>query len=165
MHIAIISTLLTLAASGPPPEYLTEVVGPVHQAEGTPAELAVRAQACLTQTLTTPPDGGSIILSSDPGTGVVVAANALEYRDGLLPWKLRSRITFEGRDGRFRLRHTAIERHNDQSFGANVLGASPWGPVGKWRGSGWQKAEQALADVSTRVATCVASQATTADEW
>lgn len=165
MHIAIVPTLLSLVSGGPPPDYLTEVVGPVHQAEGTPAELATRAQACITQIVATPPAGGSIILSSDPATGMVVAANALEYRDGLVPWQLRSRLTFEGRDGRFRLRHTAIERHNDQSFGAQALGASPWGPVGKWWGSGWQKAEQALVSVSTRVADCIAAPAASSDDW
>lgn len=104
-------------------------------------------------------------MSSDLSTGVVVASNTLEYRDGLLPWQMRSRITFEGREGRFRIKHTAIERYNDQALGAQVLGASPWAPVGKWWGSGWQKAQKALEDVSAKIAECVLEPSSPADNW
>lgn len=156
MHILI--GLVALSA----PEYLTEVVSPVYETAGSPADLARRAEACMSQHVGQT-GSGPVILSSDPASGIVVASNALEYRDGMLPWRIRSRLTFEGRDGRFRLTHASIERHNDQSFGAQALGASPWRQVGKWRGSGWQKAEQALAAVSTKVAECVTTPGTSED--
>lgn len=159
-HIAVL-TLMVVA----PPEYLTEVVSPVHQVDATPAELARRAEVCMSQTLAASADAGSVIVSSDPERGVVVGSNALEYRDGMLPWRMRSRVTFEGREGRFRITHTAIQRFNEQSFGAQVLSADAWQPVGKWRGSGWQKAEQALQGISTQIADCVLSSEPSADDW
>ncbi|HYC66672.1 MAG TPA: hypothetical protein VEA98_00510 [Brevundimonas sp.] len=147
------------------PDYLTEVVGEPITTTGTTAEIATRAEACAAQTLNAGADEGPVILSSDPASGVVVARNSLEYRDGLLPWRMRSRITIEARDGRFRIRHSAIERHDDQSFGAQVLGASPWAPVGKWRGSGWQKAEAALQETSRSLAACITSSGPSSDDW
>lgn len=156
----ILFGVLAIAA----PEYLTEVVSPVYEAAATPAELSRRAEACFSQYVGQTA-GGPVILSSDPATGVVVASNVLEYRDGLAPWRIRSRVTFEARDGRFRIKHTAIERHNDQSFGSQVLGATPWAPVGKWWGSGWQKAQQALEAVSGKVADCVVAPSSTTDDW
>lgn len=146
------------------PDYLTEVVGEPTSTTGTVSEVTLRAQACASRSLNSGSDGGQVILSSDPAAGVVVAANWLEYRDGMVPWKLRSRVTIEVREGRFRVRHDSIERHNDQSFGAQVLGASPWSPVGKWWGSGWQKAETALKAVSDRLSSCIQS-APTGDDW
>lgn len=145
------------------PDYLTEVVSEPVATTGTPAEITARAQACAARTLNSGAAGGQVILSSDPASGLVVAANALEYRDGMVPWRIRSRLTIEAREGRFRIRHDAIERHNDQAFGAQVLGASPWAPVGKWWGSGWQKAETALKGVSDQIAACM--QAPPAADW
>lgn len=156
--------VIALLALVMPPEYLTEVVSPVYEAAGTPPALARRAEACLSQQLGQT-SGGPVILSSDPEAGVVVASNALEYRDGMVPWRLRSRVTFEGRDGRFRITHTTIERLNDQAPGAQYLGATPWGPIGKWWGSGWQKAQQALVAVSDQVAACVTAPSSATDDW
>lgn len=160
----MIGVLVASAALAAAPEYLTEVVSPVHEAVGTPSELARRAEGCMSQHVGQN-EGGQVILSSSPETGVVVANNSLEYRDGLVPWRMRSRLTFEGRDGRFRLTHNAIERHNDQGLGAQLLKATPWGPVGKWRGSGWQKAQQALEAISERVAECVTTPTKARDDW
>ena len=158
------NALIAVMALASPPEYLTEVVSPVYEVAGTPSELSRRAEACFSQNVGQTA-GGPVILSTDPDTGVVVASNALEYRDGMVPWRLRSRMTFEGRDGRFRIKHTAIERHNSQGLGPQYLGATPWGPVGKWWGSGWQKAQQALEAVSGKVADCVVAPSNTTDDW
>lgn len=138
-------------------EYLTSLTSETYQAEGTPDQLARTASTCIAQQLASGQAGGQVIISADPAAGIVVANNALQYRDGLMVWSLRSRLTFEAREGRFRIAHTAIERFNDASGG--------WSPVGKWRGSGAAKAEAALADVSATVAACVRVPAREVEEW
>ena len=154
----MIATVLAVAALGSAPDYLTTVTSPVFDAPGrTAAQLAATANICMAQTLASGQEGGQLIVSSDPATGVVVSNNRMEYRDGLLMWQVRSRLTFEGRDGRFRLVHNGIERFNDQGGG--------WTGIGKWRGAGWQKAEAAYTAISERVASCVLSQGEAGDDW
>lgn len=133
--------------------YLTEVVGAPVATQGTAAEIAARAEACLVRTLRSG-EGGRVILSRNAASGVVVAANALTYHDGPAPYMLRSRVTVQAQNGRFRIRHDSIERRHDQSFGAIILRNTPWRPVGKWWGSGWALAEAALTGVSQRITAC-----------
>lgn len=141
-----------------PPDYLTLVQSPVYEAPGTPSDLARRGEICMARLLAGGRAGGQVIVSSDPAGGAVVATNAMEYRDGLLTWQMRSRVTFQARDSRYRIEHTSIERFNEQAGG--------WTPVGKWWGSGWVKAEDALKAVSTSIASCVTGPAGGAgDDW
>ena len=133
-------------------EYLTSVTSEVYQASGTSREIATRASTCISQHLAPGTTDAQLIISSDLDGGVVVARNALEY--GSLPrWKVRSRFTLEARDGRFRIEQTTLERFNTNS----LTGAESWGPIGKWTGSGWKKAEATFAASATLVATCVQS--------
>jgi len=74
----------------------------------------------------------------------------------MLTWDLRSKVAIETRDGRFRITHTNIERFNDQGRG--------WGGVGKWTGSGWQGAENALNRVSRELSRCM-TQTGAADDF
>jgi len=139
------------------PDYLTEVQSETYQTQGTAAEITARADRCIAQQLGSGAAGGELIISKDMDGGTIVARNALSYRDGLLTWQMRSRVTFEAREGRFRIGHTAIERFNDQSGG--------WSPVGKWRGSAWQKAESALVNVTVGIAECVMAPARATEDW
>jgi len=149
--------LVAIAAFAGPPEYLTVVRSDPIETSGTASEIAARGEVCMAQQLGSGREGGELIVSRDLAAGVVVSRNAQRYRDGLLEWQVRSRLTIEARDGRFRLTHEAIERFNDQAGG--------WSPVGKWWGSGWQKAEDALKGASAGVAACVVSGATPSDDW
>jgi hypothetical protein len=135
-------------------EYLTSVISEVYQASGTPKEIATRATTCISQHLAPGTTDSQLIISSDLEGGVVVARNALEY--GSLPrWKIRSVFTLEARDGRFRIEQTKLERFNDMAGG--------WGPIGKWTGSQWKKADETFAASGTRVAQCVISGPKRAD--
>lgn len=146
------------------PEYLTSVISEPMPATGSVPEITSRAETCIGRILNAGDPGGELIVSSDPVGGAVVARNWIEYRDGLMPWKIRSRVTVEAREGRFRISHSSIERFNDQPAGLFVTGASPWVPIGKWWGSGWQKAEDALKAKSAELATCI-QQAPAAESW
>lgn len=128
-------------------EYLTEVTSQVYQTAGTPKEIATRAQTCIAQNLRSGTVNAPQIVSSDLDTGIIVAQSSLET--GSFPvWKLRSRFTFEARNGRFRITQTGLEWFNDTGSGA-------WLAIGKWWGSPWKKAEAAYTASADAVAQCV----------
>jgi hypothetical protein len=153
-----VATAILLAALGSPAsaaDYLTEVTSQVYQAQGTPKEIATRASICIAQTLRSGAVNAPQIVSGDLDNGVIVAQNALRF--GSLPeWQIRSRFTFEAREGRFRISQTGIEMFNDMGGG--------WGPIGKWWGSPWKKAEAAFAGSADAVARCVIAGANR-DDW
>ena len=137
-------------------KYLTSVTSEVFQAQGTPRELAARANTCISQHLAAGTVDAQLIVNSDPDRGIIVARSAIEYPDFLMRWKVRSVFTFEAREGRFRIEQTNLERFNDMAGG--------WSPIGKWTGSGWKKAEAAFAASANVVARCVMS-APKQDDW
>lgn len=143
--------IFVLASHGSPAaaaEYLTEVSSQVYQTAGTPREIATRANTCIAQHLAPGTVDAQLIISSDLDNGIIVARNAVKY--GSLPeWQIRSRFTFEAREGRFRIVQTGLERFNDMAGG--------WSPIGKWWGSQWKGAEKAYSASATAVAMCVMS--------
>jgi hypothetical protein len=143
-------SLIALVAVSSPAvaaEYLTEVTSQVYQAAGTPKQITTRAQTCIAQNLRSGTVNAPQIVSADLDNGIIVAQNALET--GSFPvWKLRSRFTFEARDGRFRITQPGLEWFNDTGGGA-------WLGIGKWWGSPWKKAEAAYAASADAVAQCV----------
>ena len=127
----------------------------VYQAPGTPKELATRAQTCIAQNLRPGTVNAPQIVSSDLDNGIIVAQSALEY--GSFPvWKIRSRFTFEARDGRFRISQTGLEQFNEMAGG--------WAGIGKWWGSPWKKAEAAFTASADAVAQCVIARPKR-DDW
>ena len=144
------------ATSAHATEYLTEVTSEVYQTNGTVREIANRGQTCMSQHLASGMTGGQLIINADLDGGVIVANSAIEY--GSLPrWKIRSRFTFEAREGRFRIKQTNLERFNDQF---NV----GWNAIGKWSGSQWRGAEKAFVASAASVASCVQNE-TQSDDW
>ena len=138
-------------------EYLQSVTSEVFQTQGTPHEIARRANLCVSQLLAPGLVDAPLIVSSDLDQGTIIARSALEYSDGLLRWKIRSTFTFEAREGRFRIVQTNLERFQD-TFNVG------WHGIGKWTGSGWRKAETAFQLSATAVAACV-MKPPTSDIW
>jgi hypothetical protein len=136
--------LAGLSAPAGATEYLTSVTSEVYQTTGTQREIATRASTCISQHLAPGTVDAQLIISSDLDGGTVVARNAVN-QGGLMRWRLRSRFTFEARDGRFRIEQTALERFNQ----------GRWGPIGKWAGSQWRTAEAAFMSSAEAVARCV----------
>lgn len=154
-HFYAVIALAALASPAAAAEYLTEVTSQVHQTPGTPKEIATRASTCIAQNLRPGTVNAQQIVSSDLGNGIIVAQNALRF--GSLPeWQIRSRFTFEAREGRFRISQTGLEMFNDMAGG--------WGPIGKWWGSPWKKAEATFAASAAGVAQCVMS-GPKRDDW
>jgi hypothetical protein len=156
-RVAAVIVLAVLASPAvAAPEYLTEVMSQVYQTQGTPKEIATRAQTCIAQNLRPGTVNAPQIVSSDLDNGIIVAQSALET--GSFPvWKLRSRFTFEAREGRFRITQTGLEWFND-------TGAGGWLGIGKWWGSPWKKAEAAFAASADAVARCVIARPKR-DDW
>ena len=142
--VALATSGLLAATPAFAAEYLTEITSEVYQTEGTPKEIAQRANTCISQHLAPGTTDAQLIVSSDLDNGVVVARNAVQYPDGMMRWEIRSTFTFEAREGRFRIVQTNLERFNRR-----------WGPIGKWSGSGWKKAEAAFMGPANEVAQCV----------
>ena len=139
--------VLAIASPAHAAEYLTTVTSEVYQAQGTAREIAQRAQTCIAQHLAPGTTDSQLIISSDIDNGLIVARNATTH--GSLPeFKIRSRFTFEAREGRFRIEQTGLERFSD-------IGSVGWGPIGKWWGSKWKNAEAAFAQSAASVAQCV----------
>jgi hypothetical protein len=157
--VALLSMVVTFgqtwpAAAAAPREHLDEMTT-VYTATGSADDLAGRGAKCIATTLSSGQQGGQVILSSDRASETIVANNALEYQDGMLKWRMRARMLFEAKDGRFRIQQTNIQR----DYGA----PTGWDVVGKWPMSGWQKAAAALQTTSDDVALCV--QKTSSANW
>ncbi len=140
---------LALASAAEAREYLTNVTSQVYQTQGTTKEIAQRASICIAQRLAPGTVDAQLIISSDLDGGMIVARNASSH--GTFPeFKIRSRFTFEAREGRFRIEQSGIERFSDYA-------SMGWGPIGKWPGSQWKSAEAAFARSAESVAQCVMS--------
>lgn len=147
-RLSVLVILSSLASPAVAADYLTEVTSGVYQTPGSPREIAAKASTCIAQHLRPGTVDAQQIVSSDLDNGVIVAQNALRF-GGLPEWKIRSRFTFEAREGRFRISQTGLEMFNDTAGG--------WGPIGKWWGSPWKKADATFAASAAAVAQCVMS--------
>jgi hypothetical protein len=94
-------------------EYLTEVDSEVFTTTGTQSEITERAATCIAQTVKPGNVSTPLIISKDAAAGVIVANNGFSYSQSLMNWQIRTTLTFEAKDGRFRVRHTNIERFID----------------------------------------------------
>lgn len=154
-RVCAVIMLAWLASPAAAAEYLTSVESQVYQTPGTPKEIATRASTCIAQNLRSGTVNAPQIVSSDLDNGVIVAQNALRF--GSLPeWQIRSRFTFEAREGRFRISQTGLEMFNDMAGG--------WNGIGKWWGSPWKKAQATFEASATAVAACVMS-GPKRDDW
>ncbi len=155
---AVTASIATLLACTAAPafaaDYLTEVTSEVYQTTGTAREIATRASTCISQNLKPGTTDAQLIISTDLDGGIVVARSGISYPDGLMQWEVRGTFTFEAREGRFRIVQTSLERFNKQ-----------WGPIGKWTGAGWKKAEAAFSGSASRVAQCVMNAQQQRQDW
>ena len=144
------TSLIVLALLGSPAlgaDYLNEVTSQVYQMAGTPREIASRATTCIAQNLRSGTTDAPLILSSDLDNGLIVAQNALRFDAKANEWQIRSRFTFEAREGRFRITQTDLEMFSP------IM--SRWGRFVK--GGIANNAEATFAASADAVAQCVIS--------
>jgi hypothetical protein len=160
---ACLSLFYTACVAEAEATYLDRVESPVFEATGDHQAITKRAITCITQVVKPGFTTAPTITSSDPEAGTVVANNAFVYYYGpLLPVEFRARttLTFQAKDGRFRIVHTNIEKFNDTK-GLSI----GWERIGTWRFSGGEEAKQAIDAISQSVATCVMAPAPANDDW
>lgn len=158
----------------------------VYQLAGSPEELVRRAQACVARyvsndevstsgssaagffgsiagqghNVNSAVAGGALIELTDPANGLLVANSRADYKFMLLAHSVRSKLSLEAKEGRFRFVHTNIESLQKNTGSMRNDGYSQ---IIQRRGTGWDKALEAVAAVETKIAGCMAES--NADDW
>lgn len=126
------------------------VISPTYEAAGTQREIGRRGATCLARTVKPGVTTAPTIISTDVESGSTVANNVFEYVDKFLIPTVeqgRSTVTFEAKDGRFRLVHTSIE---------NFVTGQGWTPYKAWSKKVDKSPVRArLLEISDAVAACV----------
>lgn len=179
--VLVLSGLLVIADAVADPQYLDRVEAPVVTAEAVPArQLAERARLCITQNVTNDSvvlkdtsrvnpmfsvatmsagdtnavAGGDVLRTVDLDAGLIVAQSRIPFTHMMMKHSIESTITFEAKDGRFRITHSGIKAAQLSTGYASNNGFQP---VLMQAVSGYKKIEVALQEVSTKISTCVVS--------
>jgi len=181
----VVALLAALASSSAvAAEYLEMVESPVFEAPGAASEIVKRAQLCASRILrndevriadsaagggfipipgagkTGGVTGGNVLVSVDPEQGIMVANSRIDYRAMLTARNARSTLTLLAKDGRFKIQHTNIETLQKST---GYVENDGYTRQGKWKGAGWEKAQDALQSVSVRLAECIKQPAAGSD--
>ena len=151
MKAIVISATALIVAASPAyasAKYLDSVESPVFQTAGDHQAITKRALTCIAQIIKPGFIDAPTVKSSDLDAGIIVANNGFGASWGLLTVSVRTILTFEAKDGRFKITHTSIE---DFSGYPN----NQWGKVGIWPGSGYKHIDEGAQTISKNVADCV----------
>ena len=129
------------------PQYLERVESPVYETEGDHQAISRRALTCIAQIVRPGLTDAPTVLSSDLDAGVIVANNAFKVTTGLFDADARTTLTFEAKDGRFRITHTNVEQFLDAHYG--------WTAVPTARLSLGDKVQAGAQLISEHIAACV----------
>jgi hypothetical protein len=152
MRAVLVAATVLGVAGAARGEVLERVESPVYEAAGTPQELARKAVVCIGQVVKPGFTTAPTIVAQDIEGGRVVANNAFSYvvSIGKRTRQLRGRstLTFEGKNGRFRIVHTDVQ---------GFIGMAPksWEPIETPPVGMGNTAESDLQAISARVAACV----------
>ena len=160
-------------------QYLDRVETPVVTVEGASAhQLAERARLCIIQNVTNDSvvlkdnsrvnpmfsvatmsagdtnavQGGDVLQTVDLDAGLVVAHSRVQLTRMMMRHAVESTITFEAKDGRFRIAHSGIKA---AMLSTGYASNNGFQPVIVQAGSGYQKIEDALQAVSAKIGECV----------
>jgi hypothetical protein len=138
---------------------MQDVVSEVYSTPASGKDLTTRAQACLARIVRYdgPDSGKSVVASVSLETGTVVANSRIDIRSGMMQSLVQSTLTFEAREGRFRMVHTGITRA--QRLAGTGAPYNEFTPVGE--GAFSKRVISAMKEQFGRIASCVMS--TTAD--
>jgi hypothetical protein len=154
MKVIVIAATAIAVASSPAhaaAKYLDSVESPVFQTSGDHQAISKRALTCIAQIIKPGFIDAPTVKSSDLDAGIIVANNGFDYSDNFSKTPVRTTLTFEARDGRFKITHSDIEQFIDPKFGFS----SGWMRVGAWAGSGSKRIEQRAQEISAKLADCV----------
>lgn len=158
---------------------IISLTSPVHQVDGSAAAIIQRAHGCVARLLVNDEvktsgssasgffgavagqgrnvsgsvAGGSVIELSDPESGLLVANSRVDYKFMLIAHSARSRFTIEARDGRFRIVQSNLESLQKNS---GNMPNDDYSPMIQRRGTGWDKALEAMTEAEAKVVDCIA---------
>ncbi len=154
---------------------ILQITSAVRELEGTPAALTSRAQLCAPRSFSTSSTtqasvlealGGGfaatkkepvpVIEFSDKESGQLIANSVAPYTAALLTYLARSKITFEAKEGRFRVIQTDMAT-------ARADGKADYLPLVAVWGTGWEKATKALNTKVEAFISCIASPPSESD--
>lgn len=147
------------------------------QAEGRPDQLIAKAQRCVAAkvsntSVTVGRSGGGGLLDAmsglhraqNPGAdvpqlielvdstnGLLVANSVTDYRHSMFAYIMKSRLTLEAREGRFRISHTDLQSMQKDGSSAQAS----YGPIVKAWGMGWEPAISSVIEVSKGIEVCM----------
>jgi hypothetical protein len=151
----LLAVVLATSAAAREAVLLEPLTSQVYEAAGTAEQLAHRGETCMAQTLKPGLVNAPLIVSADYAGGTVVARNSFDYVDrGFIRTdeEGRSRVTFEAKDGRFRISHTAIEQF--------APGLGGWVAAKVWADAPLKSDLRArLVEISDMLAGCVRAAA------
>lgn len=148
-----LATVMAFASTTYAAETLSEVTSEVYQAEGmTKDQINSKALQCIKSS------GGNAAGAIEPAIDGdnAYAIVKTTYSHALVSSTVRSRITVQSKDGRFKITHTDIDLFSEMARGGYV-------PVYKSWGTGWQKSEEALKGWFPDVSGCILKK--TDDNW
>lgn len=125
-------------------KYLEQVESRVFQTTGDHQAITKRALTCINQIIRPGFINAPTVKSSDVDAGVIVANNGFDYSDGISKTMARTTLTFEAKDGRFKITHTDIEQFIESKYATLNSG---WNPVGLWWGSGGRQVEKRVQEI------------------
>jgi hypothetical protein len=109
--LILLAALPALSIAGP--EAAPPVQSEVFTTSGTQTEIAKRGEVCIARLVRNESMGGqatgSTIASSVPDAGLVVANSRITVKSLLMNQVVQSVLTFESKDGRFRITHTDMK--------------------------------------------------------
>lgn len=172
-----VATALPAAAES---KYLESVESPVVQVPGVSAkDLAARGRLCILKDVTygdvvlrdesrvapysmpgsqagntTSSAGGDVLQSVDLDAGLVVARSRVPMSSMMMRYSVESTITFEAREGRFKITQSAIQMAMlETGYAAN----DGFRPVLVQWGSPHKKVTETLQALATKIGECVAT--------
>ena len=173
--VSVLSLVFTTAHAK---EYLEKVESEVVEMSATKQEIFSKAKSCvaehvsfdgtiirdaagsnmsaffnpLTSGSSSTIQGGQVLTFADIDTGKIVANSRVDYGGMMTSSNAQSRLTLVIKEGRFKLRHTAIKQLSKSTGYTKNNG---YIPVGMWWGAGSSAVKTALEGVSTKVINCI----------
>ena len=165
---------------------IVKMTSPVHQTQGSAAQIIQKAQGCVARHLSNDEvttsgssasgflgamagqghnvnnavAGGSLIELSDPANGQLIASSRADYRFMLLSSSVRSRFVIEAKEGRFRIIQSNLESLQKNTGNMRNDG---YRTMIRRKGTGWDKALAATTDAEKKVTDCIMS--TASESW
>lgn len=136
--------LLAISSNTHAAETLNEVVGEPVTAEGmTAAALVDRGVECLQAASGNVADKVTPLRDGDTAYAIVITG----YKAMMTARTVRSRMSIQAKDGRFRVVHSDVDWFRELT--------NDWGPVYMYAGAGGKQAKAALEARSTAVTECM----------